>query len=190
MEKRLQKYVEPARLATRGGDLEGALPGNAISRLGELYRSRHDVAVRLHFERSKRGRILVTGTIGTELDASCQRCLEPVSINIAQEISVELVDLDTIGAEQGGGFDEFDDAVEFRGKLNLHELIEDELVLACPIVPQHAIGECSKPPGEEDEATLSTNQTEESQNQESQAAQTRKPFADLADLMAESEKNS
>ena len=187
METRLQKFVEPARLAARGDTLEGTLPSSAVTRLGKQFQSGDAVQVKLRFVPADRGRIKVIGTLETSLQAVCQRCLEPVEVQIEQDIAVELVDVAALGNGSTTGADEFDDAVEYQGKLNLYELIEDELVLACPIVPQHERGECANPAfdAEGQSGQVSAEPAAESNS----AGDTRKPFADLAQLLDESTKN-
>ena len=180
METCLQKFVEPARLAARGATLQGVLPNTAITRLGEHYRCAGPTEVSLHFHLGERGRIRVDGELATELVAECQRCLEPVNIVIAQRISVELVDVEAFPSNQQTALDEFDDAVEYRVKLNLHELVEDELLLACPIVPQHAVGECSNPEYQHMQKHATS---VDGEAQDKVPGDTRKPFAGLAQLI-------
>ena len=187
METRLQKFVEPARLAARGDTLEGALPSSAVTRLGKQFRSRGAVQVKLRFVPDRQGRTKAIGTLKASLQAVCQRCLEPVEVQIEQDIAVELVDVATFGHGLTAGPDEFDDAVEYQGKLNLYELVEDELVLACPIVPQHERGECVKPAfdSEDRDSDVTMNPAPAADI----AGETRKPFADLAQLLDESADN-
>ena len=187
METRLQKFVEPARLAARGDTLEGTLPSSAVTRLGKQFQSLDSVWVKLRFVPDERGRTKAIGTLKTSLQAVCQRCLEPVEVQIEQDIAVELVDVATLGHGVTAGTDEFDDAVEYQGKLNLYELVEDELVLACPIVPQHERGECVKPAFDSDDRDSEV--TAEPAPAATIAGETRKPFADLAQLLDESANN-
>ena len=95
METRLQKFVEPARLAARGDTLEGALPSLAVTRLGKQFQSLDAVWVKLRFVPDERGRTKAIGMLKTSLQAICQRCLEPVEVQIEQDIAVELVDVAT-----------------------------------------------------------------------------------------------
>ena len=187
METRLPKFVEPARLAARGDTLEGALPSSAVTRLGKQFQSCDAVRVKLRFVPDERGRTKAIGTLKTALQAVCQRCLEPVGVQIEQDIAVELVDVATLGNGLGAGTDEFDDAVEYQGKLNLYELVEDELVLACPIVPQHERGECVKPAFDNDKRDSEV--AADPAPAVNVAGETRKPFADLAQLLDESANN-
>lgn len=66
----------------------------------------------------------------------CQRCLEPVALDldlaralrfVADEATAEALDADSD-----------DDVLALPRSLDLHDLIEDELLLALPLVPMHA----------------------------------------------------
>ena len=188
METRLQKYVEPERLGARREVVEGAIPAAKLMRLGSQYRSAEPVRVRLEFSPGKQGRTVVHGRLSTVLKATCQRCLEPVDVAVEQTLALELVDVDALGADVQAIGEDFDDAVEYHGKLDLHELIEDELVLACPIIPQHLGGECAMP-GETSAGAPSDDLAPGGGETEHSAAATRKPFAGLAELLGSSEKN-
>ena len=74
----------------------------------------------------------------TTLPMTCQRCLEPVAVDlrvdrqfrfVADEATAEMEDED---AEE--------DVLALRPELNLRQLLEDELLLALPVVPMH--GQC------------------------------------------------
>jgi uncharacterized protein len=65
----------------------------------------------------------------------CQRCLEPVALHldvaralrfVADEALAELLDADSE-----------DDVLALPRRLDLHTLVEDELLLALPLVPMH-----------------------------------------------------
>lgn len=67
----------------------------------------------------------------------CQRCLEPVALDleiaralrfVADEATAEALDADSE-----------DDVLALPRRLDLHDLIEDELLLALPVVPMHGI---------------------------------------------------
>jgi uncharacterized protein len=99
---------------------------------------------------------------------TCQRCLGPVRRRLASESQL-------VFAEEGAA--ELPDGFEAVGgdprKLDLAALVEDELLLAVPIIPQHDAGEdCQLPDagaGKEEEGAA--------------AAEMRRPFAGLKDLL-------
>jgi uncharacterized protein len=81
------------------------------------------------------------GWLGAELDyrASvdllCQRCLDPFRHELAEHVQVVLADADALPATAPEGFEPFE--LE-EGRLQPAQLIEDELIVAIPLVPKHA----------------------------------------------------
>jgi uncharacterized protein len=71
--------------------------------------------------------------IKTQLPVICQRCSDEMQINL--DLSLNYIVSETINNELDEN-DEFD-WLEVDNEMNLHELIEDELLLAMPIAPVH-----------------------------------------------------
>lgn len=65
----------------------------------------------------------------------CQRCLEPVEVSVEVERSLRFVR----GEDQAAALDaeSEDDVLALERSLDLRELVEDELLLALPLVPRH-----------------------------------------------------
>jgi len=105
--------------------------------------------------------------VTAEVVMTCQRCLGPVRRKLASE--AELV----FAAEGAAGLPEGSDAVPGDPhRLDFSGLVEDELILALPIIPQHEAGEaCTLPAGEGDDPDTSD------------TAEMRRPFAGLKDLL-------
>lgn len=78
----------------------------------------------------------------TTVPLQCQRCLGPV----ARPIEVDRRFLFVADEEEAERLDEEseEDVLALQPRLNLAELLEDELILALPIVPRHE-GECPEP---------------------------------------------
>ncbi len=74
----------------------------------------------------------------------CQRCLEPAVLGLDTECDVGFVASDEAAKNLPRNYEPviLDDEA-----LDLHELIEDELLLALPAVPMHPMGTCQHPPG-------------------------------------------
>jgi len=87
----------------------------------------------------------------TDLPLECQRCLKPVDVPLAIERSFLFVHGEDAAAQLDT--DSEDDVLALTRTLDLRELIEDELLLALPIVPRHEL--CRVPlvaPADEAEA--------------------------------------
>lgn len=89
-----------------------------------------------------------------QMDLECQRCLRPVSASLDAQRSFRFVTDEATAAEIDA--DSEDDVLALTRALNLYELLEDELILALPLVPMHetcpeplAAPAGDEPPGEE-----------------------------------------
>ena len=79
----------------------------------------------------------------TEVELVCQRCLGPMTLVLDAQRSFRFVR----DEEEATRLDEESEddvlALPKRGLLDLHELVEDELILALPLVPRHDV--CPEP---------------------------------------------
>jgi uncharacterized protein len=73
----------------------------------------------------------------------CQRCLEPLPVTLAVDRQIRFVE----GEEEAERLDadSDDDVLALEPATDLHALLEDELILALPLVPRHA--DCGLPSG-------------------------------------------
>jgi uncharacterized protein len=113
-------------------------------------------------------RILLHLHARTALRLTCQRCLQPVSLDLDVAPTLRFVR----GEAQAEALDEHseEDVLALSSALDLHPLIEDELILALPLVPRHE--RCPKP------LTMSAGDADETG-----AARGRGPFDALAGLL-------
>ena len=75
------------------------------------------------------------------LNLECQRCLQPVAVPLDVSRSFRFVHGEATAAELDA--DSEDDVLALTRALDLHELVEDELILALPLVPRHEV--CTQP---------------------------------------------
>jgi uncharacterized protein len=122
-------------LANRGVTLGGELTIGKLTRLkGLLHSDVGSVSATLRFR--QRG----DGWLATELDYRaavelvCQRCLEPFRLELADTAQVVLADAASVPAAVPAGFEPFELA---DGRLQPAELVEEELIVAIPLVPKH-----------------------------------------------------
>lgn len=144
MSGRLPREIDPVRLADEGARIEGELAGESFTRLRA---QRHPgvgpepVHVQLEFERTPHGVRLLHGTFRTRMLVTCQRCLGPLPL--ALEVHPLLVLLGP--SEAPPTTDEEADTLVVEGRIDLAELVENELLLAMPMFPVHQDGECAAP---------------------------------------------
>lgn len=118
--------------------IESALSDALAPRAGEVvWRARGE-------SRAMRGgetQVWLHLAAATELPLECQRCLKPVDTALQIERSFLFVQGEDAAAQLDADSD--DDVLALTRALDLRELIEDELLLALPIVPRHE--QCPEP---------------------------------------------
>ena len=142
--QRLPVEVDPFRLVDQGRMFNGRIPLNDFPRLKEQLFERDgsgDVAlddnivnVHLEFTRTDTGLPVVKGTISSVLHMTCQRCLKGTKESFETELEVVLVSSDAQAEKLQEGFDTW--LVEEQ-QIFLRDFIEDEILLALPLVIAH-----------------------------------------------------
>ena len=123
-------------LGGRQGELVGELELARLPRLaGLLHSTAGSVRASLQFRQRGIGRLQGTLELATTVRLICQRCLEPFDQPIAERVELMFVKPGEAGASTPVGHEpiELDD-----GRLLPARLIEDELIVAIPLVPKHA----------------------------------------------------
>jgi len=135
MSPRLTDFIEPWACAQAGRRFEGELPLAKLSRLGEsLVDTDGAIAVELTCGKGEKKRPHIQGRIRAHLRMECQRCLEPVELVIDQEIDLVAV---ATAAEAELLPEDLEPLIVEDGRVRLQDLVEDELLLALPLIPRH-----------------------------------------------------
>lgn len=155
----IPSHVDPRKLADRGATLEGVVALADLERLCDpLADNVGMVQAKFVFERDERRSVVIHSSIDVEVKMVCQRCLELVTLPIHSECSYAVVKEGANTQSLPKGYDVLELGED---PLDLHALIEEELLLALPIVPAHHPEECQQPAGldepepAEDEVTRS-----------------------------------
>jgi uncharacterized protein len=123
-------------LADRGVTLNGELTVGKLTRLKSLlHTDAGSVSATLRFGQRKDGWLAVGLDYRAAVQLVCQRCLEPYWHELDHHANVVVADEASLPATTPAGFEPFE-LVE--GRLQPAELIEDELIVAIPLVPKHA----------------------------------------------------
>lgn len=137
---RLPDFVDPMRLVRQRADLEGSVPLTKMQRLGRLLSATDGEArVALEFGVNEAGAPAVHGAIRASLLLVCQRCLEPVRQDIEVDLNLALASSEAQAESVPDGYDAL---IVGDSPFSLVELIEDELILALPIVVMHRLEDC------------------------------------------------
>ncbi|MEY6431017.1 YceD family protein [Thioalkalicoccus limnaeus] len=144
MSEGLPEDIDWLRAVKSGLVLEGVLPLVDLPRLREALYGRVEgmLCYSIAFERDQAGRALIRGRLSTALRLECQRCLGPMAQPVDVELMVVLV---TAESSLEALPEEYDPLVVEGGSVRLRDLIEDELLLAIPLVPRHPLGQCADP---------------------------------------------
>lgn len=137
--------LDLAAFARDGASLDGEWPAASLERLAESgapeapASSWPALTWHLHGEvRQPKGGAAQTWlhlSARAQVQLTCQRCLKPVSEAIEVDRWIRFVDTEAEAAALDADSD--DDVLALPRHLDARELIEDELLLALPLVPRH-----------------------------------------------------
>lgn len=131
--------VDPIQLADKGARVTGEALVKSLSRLAATCLDPNgSVMIDLVFERSGgEGLRIMHGTVHTRVRVTCQRCLEPMEVDLRAEPQLVL-----LRPGEHPELVEAGDARAFGRPVPLSELVEDELLLVLPMVPMHPLERC------------------------------------------------
>lgn len=146
----LPESFDPTVVARDQFAWRGDVPVSDFSRLADLLVSTSGVVrVQLQAALSADRRPTMTICLTAHLEQSCQRCLQPVTVAIDHEHTVEWV-TDVTELERLDALEDDSDVamVEYLpmpdpARVVTLDFVEDELMLSLPIVPMHA--DCALP---------------------------------------------
>ncbi len=129
--------IDSFAFAREGDVLEGTLPVSALPRLHDvLVEVSGEVAYQVTGCKGERGQAQLRVQVAGGLPLACQRCLAAVPFALAIDSLLELVPEGT-DLTQDELEDDSRDFLPVAGALDMAVLIEDEILLALPVVPRH-----------------------------------------------------
>lgn len=133
--QKLPRVLPLRKSATAGVEISGYIAGEDLSRVGEAVESaRQDFAVKMRLGYNDSRKMVVDIKVTGVLNMECQRCLDPVEINIATDSTLLVVAHDE---EAKAAIKESEPLVIDDDQLDVYGLIEDEILLSLPIIPMH-----------------------------------------------------
>ena len=137
----LPKSFDPRKFARQGRQFEGSLALNQFGRLVDsLVDDKGEVQVVLNFSLSENNRVVLEGHVEAELSMICQRCLDVAAIPVRAEFSL----MGVLTDEQAKALPEEYEPLMFGDEpVELVPLLEEELLLAVPLVAYHSLEDCS-----------------------------------------------
>jgi len=162
------KLLDIDPLADGQAAIDFAIPLAEFPRLSpQLANTNGEMRGAVHFSREI-GMPVAEVQVAGELALTCQRCFGPMSISIDQQERVAMV-ADAAEADRVPAGRE---TILAPGRqISLRDLVEEELLLAIPIVPLHEPEECEAQP------------TEETPERDAPAEDVQRPFEQLGELL-------
>ncbi|MCH8491955.1 MAG: 23S rRNA accumulation protein YceD [Idiomarina sp.] len=134
--------VDPVRNSGKRLSFDGYIPSKHLPRLNEVLASPcSDVEATLSFATDEQKIHYFRGHAKAKVELICQRCGEPM----AHELAVEFQYAPITKRQTVEDLPEHYEAAELNelGEVLLHPLVEDELLLALPIVAKHTEQDCA-----------------------------------------------
>jgi uncharacterized protein len=114
------------------------------------------------------GRPVIDGAVCGQLELVCQRCMQPVMVEVDEPLKLMVVHAELDG-EPGG----YEPVVSDPARLDLRWLVEEQMLLALPLVPMHEGEDCAS-------AGMLRDTTPQ---QDEAAGETQRPFRDLRNML-------
>jgi len=134
MLQHLPELVDPLALADKRRQFKGSLPLAKLSRLQDVLSNRvGEVRFELNF--GKEGKIAaVQGRVEAELELQCQCCLQPVQWRVDSVVRLGIVK----SIDEANLLPEsFEPLLLEEEIIPLADIVQEELLLAIPTIPQH-----------------------------------------------------
>ncbi|TQV73483.1 nucleic acid-binding protein [Exilibacterium tricleocarpae] len=132
----LPRRIDPRKFAQQGVNLAGDIAVSDLARLTEAsVGDGPPVRAALAFGINEEKARTLTGTLDGQVNLVCQRCLEPVAVPLHCALNLVLV-WDEEDARQLPR--RLDPWIVGEGTADLYEVLEEELLLALPMVAYHA----------------------------------------------------
>ena len=137
----LPQLIEVERFAVKRKRIEGAFAVASLDRLMQMVAGPDgEVGFALEFFRDEQGQSRISGTIQGSVMLTCQRCLQPVRHELVACVELmALVDESALSQLPG----DVEPLLTGGQPVRLADLVEDEALLALPIVASHP--QCSPP---------------------------------------------
>jgi uncharacterized protein len=146
----LPQYIDVQKWADREAVIDQVIPLSSFARLCEgAVGESGEVAVSVGIHRDTQGLILIEGRMSSAVALCCQRCLEPVVTDIDVELKLWLLRDESKADLLAEDADYL--VLDEEGRIALADALEDELILALPLVPLHEDCEMYQAGGAENE---------------------------------------
>lgn len=176
MSDRFTEIIDPYALAKQGRSIEGKVALSELKRvLPLLQSSTGEVEFSLDFDTDEAGIPRVRGNVRTKLILQCQRCMEDMEFPVLSKVRLGIVRSRDAAEHLPDSYDPLvcdEDA-------SIISMLEDELILAMPVVAMHNIEDC---PQGESFSVLKFKEEQREGERNDAGTERKNPFAVLAQL--------
>ncbi len=134
LEHTLPRLVDARKLVTVEAHFQRKVAASDLLRLSECSDAIDDVEVDIGFGRDEQGRPFLSGSLNASISIQCQRCLEPMLFSISKDVYLVLV---WDEAQAKALPRDIEPWIVGEEEVNLVEIIEEEILLALPVVARH-----------------------------------------------------
>lgn len=136
MHQQLPREIDPFRFAHNGVQIRGSLPVASLTRLADkLADTQGDIMVTLQFDVDQTGTPYVEGIFTGQLMLICERCMQAMAFEVEIKSLLALVSHERKIEGLAEQYDPW--LLGHSDAVNPADMVEDEIILALPLVPRH-----------------------------------------------------
>jgi uncharacterized protein len=145
MQDKLRKRYQVQKEVTRNGYFEGEIALSELGRVTELLHpgksglEGRKVTLKFEFLLNEYEVPMLVGQLETSLELECQRCLKALDLPMTLDFSLMIDASDELVRNSS-----VDTLYSEDGFIDIFEVVEDELILAIPLVAMHADTSCNE----------------------------------------------
>ncbi|HYE37057.1 YceD family protein [Methylocaldum sp.] len=140
----LPDLIDPLEFAEKKRRIAGSMPLSKMDRIRDIVlNGESKVKVELEFKKEGRSTV-VSGWVEADLKLECQCCLEPLDWPVHSEVHLGIVSSINEGNLLSEPLEPL--LLDETGVIDLADIVQDELLLAIPSIPQHS--HCVSPKAE------------------------------------------
>ncbi len=143
----MNKTIDPFRLADQAAELTGQVPLAQLPRLHDLLcHQSGDVHYQLQFGKDAEGCRTIHGQIEATLPLICQRCNQELAFALQIEFLLSPIISDKQATSLPASYEPLVTAGE---PVTLQVMLEEEILLALPMIPMHDPQQCPQKLGDD-----------------------------------------
>ena len=173
MQSTLPEYLDLIQKAKLGAEIKGQWPINKLDRLTDQLAG-DDGQLSAELTLGKQDKVyFMKGSVSVTFQVICQRCLQVMDLPLSAEINLALI---TDQRQEEKLPEDVEPLLVEEGKVCLPDILQDELLLAMPLVPMHN-ADCSEYLQQQAQRKV------EEADQEKPEKDKQNPFSVLKDLL-------